>query len=55
MDSFCRIAGNSGLDIFSHTENRTLDAPSFIHGHLKKIFYSGGQQIEFDLNWSDTL
>ena len=24
-------------------------------GHLKKVFYSGGRKIEFDLNGSETL
>ena len=55
MDSFCRIAWNSGLDIFHIQKTVHLMHWISFQGHLKKIFYSGGQQIEFDLNWSGTL
>ena len=48
------MARNSGLDIFSHTENRTLDALNFIQGAFKEDLFRW-QKIEFDLNWSETL
>ena len=44
-----------GARHFSHTENRTLDALNFIQGSFQEDIYSGGQKIEFDLNWSETL
>ena len=54
MDSLCGMARNSGLDIFSYTENRTLDILNFIQGAFKEDLFRW-QNIEFDLNWLETL
>ena len=38
-DSLCRMAGNSGQDIFSQAENRTLGALNFVQGALTKDLF----------------